>query len=197
MRLPITCIICSALLDTVVCLTLRDEHKMNTDHSLIIKLAKGGHKWQIFVDRREYDAFMEGKKTIRDISMGDVVGTESGDKVTDAVLEGVFGTADVWKCMEQIAKEGEPQYSVQDRREMTEKKRKQIIEYINKTYIDGKTKLPHPLARIDNGMKTIKGLKIDLNQPVAKQGDDIVKQLKASMSFIKNETHGCLHISLE
>lgn len=170
---------------------------MNTDHSLIIKLAKGGHKWQIFVDRREYDAFMEGKKTIRDISMGDVVGTESGDKVTDAVLESVFGTADVWKCMEQIAKEGEPQYSVQDRREMTEKKRKQIIEYINKTYIDGKTKLPHPIARIDNGMKTIKGLKIDLNQPVAKQGDDIVKQLKASMSFIKNETHGCLHISLE
>ena len=80
---------------------------------------------------------------------------------------------------------------------MTEKKRKQIIEYINKTYIDGKTKLPHPIARIDNGMKTIKGLKIDLNQPVAKQGDDIVKQLKASMSFIKNETHGCLHISLE
>ena len=170
---------------------------MNTDHSLIIKLAKGGHKWQILVDKREYGAFREGKKTIRDLSMGDVVGTESGDKVTDAVLEEVFGTADVWKCMEQIATEGEPQYSVQDRREMTEQKRKQIIEYINKTYIDGKTKLPHPIARIDNGMKTIKGLKIDLNVAVARQGDDIVKQLKSTMSFIKNETHGCLHVGLE
>ena len=108
----------------------------------------------------------------------------------------VFGTTDIWKCMEEVATHGDPQYTVQERREMTDKKRKQIVEYIVKTYIDGKTGLPHPATRIENGMNTIKGLKIDFNVSVIRQGDDIVNKLKTTMSFVKNETHGYLYIGL-
>ena len=152
---------------------------------------------QVFVDKTLYPEFMDGKKSIRDISLLDDVLLENESKMSEALTMEVFGTTDIWKCMEEAARNGDPQYSVQDRREMTEKKRKQIVEYIVKTYIDGKTRLPHPATRIENGMNTIKGLKIDLNASASKQGDEIVKSLKGSMSFVKNETHGILYIGLE
>ena len=152
---------------------------------------------QVFVDKTLYPEFMDGKKSIRDISLLDNVILEDESKMSEALTMEVFGTTDIWVCMEEATRNGDPQYSVQDRREMTEKKRKQIVEYIVKTYIDGKTRLPHPATRVENGMNTIKGLKIDLNASVSKQGDEIVKSLKGSMSFVKNETHGILYIGLE
>ena len=169
---------------------------MSNPNQLIIKYAKAGHKLQIFVDKSKYNEFKEGKKSIRDISLLDAVMPESEEKMSEETLMAVFGTTDIWKCMEEVATHGDPQYTVQERREMTDKKRKQIVEYIVKTYIDGKTGLPHPATRIENGMNTIKGLKIDLNESVIRQGDDIVNKLKTTMSFVKNETHGYLYIGL-
>lgn len=168
-----------------------------SNNSLIIKYSKCGYKLQAFVDKAGFNDYKQGKKQIRDICLSDTLATEAGEKLSEAAMMEVFATTDVWKCLEDIVTKGEPQYSVQERREMTENKRKQIVEYISKTYIDPKTKLPHPITRIDNGMKTIKGLKIDLNSSVSSQGDEIVKQLKSSMSFLKNETSGFLYIPLE
>lgn len=168
-----------------------------SDQSLIIKYNKGGYKLQTFIEKESLGDFKMGKKQIRDICLSDMLATESGEKLSDATIQELFGTTDVWKCLEEIVLKGESQYSVQEKREMTENKRKQIVEYIVKTYIDPKTKLPHPATRIENGMKTIKGLKIDLNVAVSTQGDDIVKQLKSSMSFLKNETTGYLYVPLE
>ena len=96
---------------------------------------------QVFVDKTLYPEFMDGKKSIRDISLLDNVILEDESKMSEALTMEVFGTTDIWVCMEEATRNGDPQYSVQDRREMTEKKRKQIVEYIVKTYIDGKTRL--------------------------------------------------------
>ena len=169
---------------------------MSNPNQLIVKYSKGGFKMQIYLDKTKYAEYMEGKKTMREVSLLDAVIPESGMTMSDADLMTVFGSTDVWKCMEEIALHGEPQYSVQEKREMTEKKRRQIIDYIFKTYIDGVTNLPVPITRIENGMNTIKGLKIDLNVSVSKQGDSIAKQLKSTIPFKKNETHGFLYFSL-
>lgn len=168
-----------------------------SDNSLIIKYSKNGYKLQAFVERGTLEDFKSGKKQIRDICLSDIIATEAGEKLSDETLLELFETKDVWKCLEIIVSKGEPQYTVQEKREMMENKRRQIVEYIVKTYIDPTTKLPHPAMRIDNGMKAIKGLKIDLNTSISIQGDDIVKKLKSSMSFMKNETSGFLYIPLE
>ena len=36
------------------------------------------------------------------------------------------------------------------------RKRKQIVQYINKNFVDPKTKLPHPIQRIENGLEDIR-----------------------------------------
>ena len=168
-----------------------------SSNSQIIKYSKNGYKLQVFIEKGTLEDFKSGKKRIQDICLSDTLATEAGDKLSEAAMLEVFETTDVWSCLETIVKNGEPQYTVQEKREMTENKRKQIIEYIVKTYIDGVTKAPHPATRIDNGMKSLKGLKIDLHTAVSTQGDEIVKQLKGSMSFLKNETTGFLYIPLE
>ena len=168
-----------------------------SNNTLIIKYSKGGYKLQAFVDKALYNDFKFEKKGIRDICLSDTLATEAGEKLSEEVMSTVFGTSDVWKCFEEIVMKGEPQYSIQERREMTENRRKQIVEYIVKTYINPQTNLPHPATRIENGMKSIKGLKIDLNVGGATQGDSIVKQLKPTLAFVKNETHGYIYIPLE
>ncbi len=39
---------------------------------------------------------------------------------------------------------------------MVEDKRKQIIQYINKNFVDPKTKLPHPIQRIENALEDVR-----------------------------------------
>ncbi len=46
------------------------------------------------------------------------------------------------------------QLNAQQRHEMIEQKRKQIINIISRTYVDPKTKLPHPPVRIENALET-------------------------------------------
>lgn len=169
---------------------------MSTDNSLTIIYSKGGHKFEIYVDREKYPEFLKGHKTFEEISLGNVIFNETKGQLSEETYTTIFGTADEMTILKTIAKNGEPQYTVQQRRKLVEEKRKQIIEYITKTYIDPKTNLPHPASRIENGMSTIKGLKIDLNQSVIKQGDDIAKQLKSKILLVKNETHGVLHIDI-
>lgn len=51
---------------------------------------------------------------------------------------------------------GELNLTTDQRRKMVEEKRKQIIQYINKNFVDPKTKLPHPIQRIENGLEDIR-----------------------------------------
>ena len=43
-----------------------------------------------------------------------------------------------------------------ERKAKTEKKRAEIINYIHKYYVDPKTKLPHPVVRIDAALTEMK-----------------------------------------
>ena len=169
---------------------------MSSDNTLTVIYSKGGHRFEIFVDRDKYPEFLKGHKKIKEVCLSDVISNESKKNLPESTYMTIFGTSDVWEIIGTIAKNGEPQYTVQQRRKMTEEKRKQIVEYIVKTFVDPKTNLSHPASRIENGMDTIKGLKIDLNQSASKQGDDIVQKLKTKMSFVKNETHGYLYVDL-
>jgi hypothetical protein len=51
---------------------------------------------------------------------------------------------------------GELQLTAAERQEKIDKKRKEIVNYIHKYYIDPKTKLPHPVVRIEGAIDEIK-----------------------------------------
>jgi ribosome maturation protein SDO1 len=61
---------------------------------------------------------------------------------------------------------------------MTTEKRKQIVEYIAKTYVDPKSHLPHPPLRIEQAMQDGR-VSIDPHKNVEDQIKDIVENLRS------------------
>ena len=63
-----------------------------------------------------------------------------------------FKTTDPTEVAKQILSRGELSLTTDQRRKMVEEKKKQIIQYINKSFVDPKTHVPHPPLRIESAM---------------------------------------------
>jgi len=57
---------------------------------------------------------------------------------------------------------GELQLTAAERQEKVRKKRAEIVNYIHKYYIDPKTKLPHPIARLDGAIDDVKVRRVSI-----------------------------------
>jgi ribosome maturation protein SDO1 len=61
---------------------------------------------------------------------------------------------------------------------MVEEKRKQLVEFISKTYVDPRTHLPHPPLRIEQAMKDAR-VSVDPQKSMDEQVKDIVEKLRS------------------
>ena len=75
-------------------------------------------------------------------------------------MEKVFGTTDVLEVASQILLKGHVQLTAEQRRQMQEDKRKQVIAKIAREGINPQNGLPHPAMRIENAMNEAK-VKVD------------------------------------
>ena len=89
------------------------------------------------------------------------------------------------KLQEIILQKGDLNLTTDQRRKMIEEKKKQIVEYIAKTYVDPKTHLPHPPLRIEQAMKDGR-VSVDPQKSVDEQVKDIVEKLR-SIIALKSE----------
>jgi len=80
---------------------------------------------------------------------------------------------------------GDLNLTTDQRRKMIDDKRKQIIEFIVKTYVDPRTHLPHPPVRIENALKDGR-VSIDPQKNVEEQVKEIVEKLR-SIIALKSE----------
>ena len=117
-------------------------------------------------------------------SVSQVLATETiftdagkGTKASEEKLQEVFGTTDPLKIAEVILKKGTLQLTTEQRKQLVEDKRRQIISFISRECIDPKTNLPHPPLRIEQAMKQIH-FSIDPSKSVEEQAKDIIKLLR-------------------
>jgi ribosome maturation protein SDO1 len=100
-----------------------------------------------------------------------------GTKASEEKLQEIFGTTDSLKIAEVILKKGTLQLTTDQRKQLVEDKRRQIISFISRECIDPKTNLPHPPLRIEQAMKEIH-FSIDPSKGVEEQSKDIIKLLR-------------------
>ncbi|MBN1358057.1 ribosome assembly factor SBDS [Candidatus Bathyarchaeota archaeon] len=100
-----------------------------------------------------------------------------GSKASEEKLQEVFGTTDSLKIAEVILKKGTLQLTTDQRKQLVEDKRRQIISFISRECIDPKTNLPHPPLRIEQAMKQIH-FSIEPSKGVEEQAKDIIKLLR-------------------
>ena len=115
-----------------------------------------GEKFEILVKPDPaLDYKLGKKKDISAVLVSDEIYTDSGKgtKPTTEKLLKAFKTEDQTEIAQIILQKGDLNLTTDQRRKMIDNKRKQIVEFIAKTYVDPKTHLPHPPLRVEQAMK--------------------------------------------
>jgi len=152
-----------------------------SDKYTLVRYSHSGGKFEVLVDPEKGLAYKRGE--IDDVSKVLVIDTvftdaKKGEKASNELLESVFGTTDPVKVAEAMFERGTFQLIADQRKAMTEQKTRQIISSISRNYVDPRTKLPHPTARVENALQEAH-VSVDLFRDAEEQVKDVVKALRS------------------
>jgi ribosome maturation protein SDO1 len=154
----------------------------------IVRYSYQGEKFEILVKPDPALNYKLGKKKeISAVLISDEIYTDSGKgtKPSTEKLLNTFKTEDLTEIAQIIMQKGDLNLTTDQRRKMIDDKRKQIVEFIAKTYVDPKTHLPHPPLRIEQAMKDAR-VSIEPQKNVEEQVKEIVEKLR-SIIALKSE----------
>ena len=122
------------------------------DKFTIVRLSAGNEKFEILVKPDPALEYKLGKKMdISNIMISDEIYSDAnkGTRSSTEKLMKQFKTTDQLEIAKQIMARGDLNMNTDQRRKMIEEKKRQIVEYINKNFVDPKTHMPHPVSRIN------------------------------------------------
>lgn len=151
------------------------------DKVTVVRYSFEGEKFEILVKPDPALEYKLGKiKDISSILVSDEIYTDSskGTRASSEKLLKAFKTEDATAIAERIIQKGELNLTTDQRRKMTSEKRKQIVNYVAKTFVDPKSHLPHPPLRIEQAMEDGR-VSIDPHKSVEDQINDVVEKLRS------------------
>jgi ribosome maturation protein SDO1 len=153
---------------------------MSQQRFTIARLTHEGEHFEILVKPDQALDYRLGKiNSLSEVLASETIFTDAnkGTKPSEDKLKKAFGTTETLKIAETILRKGMLQLTTDQRRRMTEEKRKQIVFFISRQCIDPRTKLPHPPSRIEQAMEQIH-YSIDPFKETEEQARDIIKLLR-------------------
>jgi len=151
-----------------------------TEKTTVVRYSFSGDKFELLVKPDPAFDYKLGKITeISKVLVSDEIYTDSnkGTRATNEKLIQVFKTDDLTEIAQIIMKKGELNLTTEQRRKMTTEKRKQLVTFIAKTYVDPRSHLPHPPLRIEQAMNDGR-ISIDPFKNVDEQVKDVVEKLR-------------------
>lgn len=147
----------------------------------VVRYSFEGEKFEILVKPDPALEYKLGKrKDISSILVSDEIYSDSnkGTRASTEKLLKAFKTEDTTAIAEKILQKGDLNLTTDQRRKMIAEKRKQIVSYIAKTFVDPKSHLPHPPLRIEQAMEDGR-VSIDPHKNAEEQVKDIVEKLRS------------------
>ncbi len=126
---------------------------------VIARIEKAGEKFEVIVKPEAVQAIREGKSLdiLSNIAIDQIFrDAHKGSRASEEKMKEFFGTSEPVEVARRLILEGEIQLTTDQRREMTESKRKQIITYIAANAINPQTSGPHPPQRIEIAIEEAK-----------------------------------------
>ena len=163
------------------------------DKLTAVKYTFEGEKFEILVKPDPALDYKLGKiKDVSSVLVSEEIyqNSSKGTRAPSEKLQKAFQTEDPLVIAEKILQKGDLNLTTDQRRKMTGEKRKQIITFIAKTFVDPRSHLPHPPVRIEQAINDAR-VSIDPFRNVEEQIKDIVESLR-SIIPLKSE-----NISLE
>ena len=151
------------------------------DKATVVRYSFEGEKFEILVKPDPALEYKLGKrKDISPILVSDEIYSDSskGTRASTEKLLKAFKTEDLTAIAEKILQKGDLNLTTDQRRKMIAEKRKQIVTYISKTFVDPKSHLPHPPLRIEQAMEDGR-ISIDPHKRAEEQVKDIVEKLRS------------------
>ena len=145
------------------------------------RITKSGEKFEVLVKPDPALDYKMGKPvSISQLLVIDEIYTDAGKgtRASSEKVQKAFGTEDPTVIAEEIMKHGELQLTTDQRRQLVEDKRKQIIAFVARNCIDPRTGTPHPPIRIEQAMNQIK-YSIDPFKSADEQAKDVIEELRA------------------
>ncbi|MFC6825757.1 ribosome assembly factor SBDS [Halopelagius fulvigenes] len=155
---------------------------ISLDEAVTARLESHGERFEVLIDP---DAALDIKRGEFEGELEDVIAAEDvfedasrGDRPAENDLEEVFGTTDPMEIIPEVVKRGEIQITAEQRREMQEQKRKQLINRITRNAVNPQMdNAPHPPERIERALEEA-GFKVDPMEKVESQVDDALDALR-------------------
>ena len=151
-----------------------------SDKYTTARLTRGTDHFEILVKPQQALDYKLGKQVpISQVLMIEEVYSDSGKgtRASEEKLQKHFSTTDPVKIAEEIMKSGELQLTTDQRRQLVEDKRKQIISIITRNAVDPRTGTPHPPLRIEQAMGQIR-LSIDPYKSAEEQSKLVIEELR-------------------
>jgi ribosome maturation protein SDO1 len=155
---------------------------ISLDDAVTARLESHGQRFEVLVDP---DAALAIKRGEFEGDLEDVIAAEDvfenadrGDRPPENALEDVFGTTDPLAVIPEVIKQGEIQITADQRREMQEQKRKNLVNRITRNAVNPQMDdAPHPPERIESALEEA-GFTVDPMEPVESQVDDALDALR-------------------
>jgi len=155
---------------------------ISLDDAVTARLESHGARFEVLIDpdaalamkRGEFDGELEDVIAARDVFEN----ASRGDRPAEEDLETVFGTTEPMEIIPEVVERGEIQITAEQRREMEEKKHKQLVNKIARNAVNPQMDdAPHPPDRIEAALEEA-GFDIDPMEPVESQVDDALDALR-------------------
>ncbi len=151
-----------------------------SDKYTTARLAKGQDRFEILVKPQQALDYKLGKQIpVSQVLMIEEIYSDSGKgtRASAEKLQKYFGTLDPVRIAEEIMKAGELQLTTDQRRQLIEEKRRQIISIITRNAIDPRTGAPHPPLRIEQALEQIR-ISIDPYKSAEEQSKQVIEDLR-------------------
>ena len=151
-----------------------------SDKYTVARITKDDEHFEILVKPEKALDYRMGKIAgVTEVLAAETIFADAnkGTRASEENLRKSFGTTDSLKIAETILTKGTLQLTTEQRRKMTEDKKRQVVDFIARQSVDPRTNLPHPPTRIENAMEQIR-YSIDPFKPVEEQAKEIIKALR-------------------
>jgi ribosome maturation protein SDO1 len=145
-----------------------------------VRLVIAGERFEILVNPDTALGFKQGKNIEpSQVIVVDEVFSDSnkGLRVGVEKLKKHFDTEDEAQAAVEILKRGELNLTQEQRKKLTDEKRRAVISIIAKNFVDPKTMLPHPPMRIEQAMQEAR-VTIDPFQDANEQLKVVIEKLR-------------------
>jgi len=153
---------------------------ISLENAVVARLESYGEKFEILVDPHLAARVRQGETlNMEDVVAAlDVFGNSSrGTRASEEALMKVFHTTDFATVAKKIIEKGEIHLTAEQRKQMTEEKRRQVITFIARNAVNPQTGHPHPPQRIEMAMEEAR-VNIDPFKHVDEQVKETVKALR-------------------